>query len=71
MNEEPEYISERGDQWVSIVIDFARHSKPLVADGVLAKMELLLKGRMVNGGGTFATAPAWRHRNLHHWRLYR
>ena len=46
MNEEPEYISESGDQWVSFVIDFARHSKPLVADGVLAKMELLLNGRM-------------------------
>ena len=46
MTEEPKFTSESGDQWVSLVINEARNSNPLVAEGVLARIELLLKGEI-------------------------
>ena len=46
MTEEPEYTSESGDRWVSLLIDEARDNNPLVADAVLARMGLLLIGQI-------------------------
>ena len=46
MAEESKYADDSDDQWVSLLIDQARNSNPLVADGVFTRMEFLLKGEI-------------------------
>ena len=46
MTEEPEYTSEIGDHWVSVLINEVRISNPSATDGVLAQLELLLNGQI-------------------------
>ena len=46
MPEEQDNTSKNGDRWVSHLINEARNSNPLVADGVFARMEFLLKGEV-------------------------
>ena len=44
MTEEPECTIDSGDQWVSTLVNEARNSSPLVAEGVFTRLEHLLKG---------------------------
>ena len=46
MAEEPESVSISGDQWVSSLLKAARKDNPSVADGVFARLEILLKGQL-------------------------
>ena len=46
MAKESESTSDSGDQWIPSLLKSARENNPLVADGVFAKLETLLKGQI-------------------------
>ena len=43
---EPESTKDSGDQWVSSLLKAARKDNPLVADGVFARLRVLLEGQL-------------------------
>ena len=43
---EPECTKDSGNQWVSSLLKAARKDNPLVADGVFARLRILLEGQL-------------------------
>ena len=46
MAKEPESTKDSGAQWVSSLLKAARKDNPLVADGVFARLRILLEGQL-------------------------
>ena len=46
MAQEPESTSNGGDQWISSLLKAAKKDNPMVADGVFARLEILLEGQL-------------------------
>ena len=42
----PESKSDSGDQWVSSLLEAAKKDNLMVADGVVARLEILLEGQL-------------------------